>query len=135
MTSPADLERITDKLEQAEAILANSEGPARRLAAVRHLLTACRSEDMPTSGTRALWVEIAVTMIRLGGGPASAQDMHALGRQIHELRARSWSTSHASHTEPATCAILAGSARRRLPGVGGRLACSIRRAGPPITVR
>ena len=87
MASLDDLERITDKLEQAEAILANSEGTARGLAAVRHLLTACRSEDMPTNGTRALWVEIAATMLRLGGGPASGSDAHVLGGQIHELRA------------------------------------------------
>src|SRR5215475_10863623 len=87
MTSPADLERITDKLEQAEAILTRSDGEARRLVAVRHLLTACRSEDLPTNSTRALWVEIAATMLRLGGGPASGSDAHVLGGQIHELRA------------------------------------------------
>src|SRR5258707_210093 len=87
MTIPADLERITEKLEQAEAILARSDGEARGLVAVRHILTACRSEDMPRNGMRALWVEIAATMLRLGGGPASGPDAHALSRQIHELRA------------------------------------------------
>ena len=87
MTSPADLERIMDKLEQAEAILASSGGTARRLAAVRLLLTAYRSKDMPTSGARSLWAEIAATMLRLGGGPASGPDAYALSRQIHELRA------------------------------------------------
>src|SRR6266404_1870119 len=47
--APADLERITDKLEQANTILAHSGGTVRRLAATRLLPTACRSEDMPTS--------------------------------------------------------------------------------------
>jgi hypothetical protein len=86
MTSPANLERITDKLEQAEAILTNSAGTAPRLAAVRALLSAYRSNDMPTSGARALWAEIAATMLRVGGGRASSSDAHALSGKIHELR-------------------------------------------------
>ena len=66
MTRPADLERITFKLDQAYAIIAFSES-ATLLAAARALFGKIRSDDMPTRAT-AQWTQIAETMFRLGNG-------------------------------------------------------------------
>ena len=86
MASRADLERLVDTLAQAAAILAYSGGPARRLTAVRTLLQAFGNEDMPTSAARDLWIEIAQSMLRLGGGAATSVELHGLDGQIGQLR-------------------------------------------------
>jgi hypothetical protein len=86
MASRADLEKITDKLEQAYAILAYSGAPARRLTTVRTLLRPFHSGDLPTSATRVLWMYIGETMLRLGGGVATSEELHSLGHQIRQLR-------------------------------------------------
>ena len=86
MASSADLERITDKLEQAYAVMAYSTG-AGLVAAVRRLLSEIRSDDMPTRATRAQWAQIAETMLRLGSGPSITSDeIRSLGLEIHHLR-------------------------------------------------
>ncbi len=82
----ADLERIAEKLEQADAILAFSNGSETGFTAARILLGAFRSADIPTGGARALWGQITETMARLGGGAATAHDLHVLGLQIRQLR-------------------------------------------------
>jgi len=85
MTSPADLERITHKLDQAYAIMAFPESAAL-LAAVRVLLGQIRSDDMPTRATRAQWTQIAETMLRLGSGAVTSDEIHGLGLEIYHLR-------------------------------------------------
>jgi hypothetical protein len=85
MTSPADLERITHKLDQAYAITAFSGGTAL-LSGVRLLLEQLRSDDMPTPATRAQWIQITETMLRVGGGAATSDDIRSLGLEIHRLR-------------------------------------------------
>jgi len=86
MASRADLERLVDTLARAAAILAYAGGPARRLTAVRTLLQAFGNEDMPTSAARDLWIEIAQSMLRLGGGAATSVELHGLDEQIGRLR-------------------------------------------------
>ena len=83
---PNDLEKIAEKLEQADAILAFSSGSEPGFTAARALLSAVRTADMPAGGTRVLWVQIVETMLRLGDGTATSQDLHALGLQIRQLR-------------------------------------------------
>ena len=53
------LEKIGDKLEQSEAILAYEGVTFHRIAAVRALLRALRSTVMPTLSMRKQWVSIA----------------------------------------------------------------------------
>jgi len=67
MVGPADLERLTHKLDQSYAIMAFSEGRAV-LAAVRVLLGQIRRDDMPTSATRVQWTQIEESLLRLGTG-------------------------------------------------------------------
>jgi|SRR5882724_8431243 len=86
MTSPADLERITTKLDQAYAIMAFSEGDAR-LGAVRLLLGQIRSDDMPSRTTRAQWLQIEETMLRLGTGAVTSDKVRSLGEEVRQLRA------------------------------------------------
>jgi hypothetical protein len=86
MAGQVDLEKIAEKLEQADAILAFSNGSETGFAAARVLLSVFGVADIPTGGTRALWVQITETMARLGGGAATAHDLHALGLQIRQLR-------------------------------------------------
>jgi hypothetical protein len=81
-----DLDKIAEKLEQADAILAFSNGSETGFTAARILLGAFRSADIPTGGGRALWGQITETMARLGGGAATAHDVHVLGLQIRQLR-------------------------------------------------
>ena len=85
MTSPADLERITYKLDQAYAIMAFSDGDAR-LAAVRHLLGQIRSDDMPNRTTRAQWTQIEKTMLQLGAGAITSDEVRGLGEEVRHLR-------------------------------------------------
>jgi hypothetical protein len=85
MTSPADLERITNKLDQAYAIMAFSDGDAR-LAAVRLLLGQIRIDNMPTRATRAGWGKIEETMLRLGTGVVAPNEVRGLGEEVHHLR-------------------------------------------------
>jgi len=85
MTSPADLERITHKLDQAYAIMAFSEGDAR-LGAVRLLLGQIRSDDMPSRTTRAQWTQIEETMLRLGTGAVTSDKVRGLGEEVRHLR-------------------------------------------------
>ena len=85
MTSPANLERITHKLDQAYAIMAFSDGDAR-LAAVRLLLGQIRSDDMPTRATRAHWSHVEETMLRLGTGAVAPTEIQGLGAEVHHLR-------------------------------------------------
>ena|SRR5437762_2446620 len=85
MTSPADLERITYKLDQAYAIMAFSDGDAR-LAAVRLLLGQIRSDEMPTRAMRTRWSHIEETMLRLGTGAVASTEIRGLGEEVHRLR-------------------------------------------------
>ena len=85
MTSPADLERITYKLDQAYAIMAFSDGEAR-LTAVRLLLGQIRGDDMPTPATRAHWSHTEETMLRLGTGAVALTEIRDLGAEVHHLR-------------------------------------------------
>ena len=86
MTSPADLERITTKLDQAYSIMAFSEGDAR-LGAVRLLLGQIRIDDMPSQATRAQWMQIEETMLRLGTGAVTSDKVRGLGEEVRHLRA------------------------------------------------
>jgi hypothetical protein len=63
MASPADLERISAKLDQAYAIMAYSKS-----AALFAVLGEIRSDDLPTRATRVQWTQIAQTMLRLRDG-------------------------------------------------------------------
>ena len=85
MTTPADLERITHKLDQAYGIMAFSESAAL-LSAVRLLLGEIRSDDMPTRATQAQWIRIVETMLRLGSGAVTSDEIRGLGLEIHHLR-------------------------------------------------
>ena len=85
MTTSTNLERITHKLDQAYAITAFPEGTAL-LTAVRLLLGEIRSDDMPTRATRAQWIQIAETMLRVGSGDNSSDKVRGLGLEIHRLR-------------------------------------------------
>ena len=85
MSSPADLERITYKLDQAYAIMAFSDGDAR-LSAVRILLGQIRNDDMPTRATRAHWSHIEETLLRLGTGAVASTEIRGLGAEVHQLR-------------------------------------------------
>ena len=85
MTSPADLERIIYKLDQAYAIMAFSDGDAR-LAGVRLLLAQIRSDDMPNRATRTQWTQIEETMLQLGTGPVALDKVRGLGEEVHHLR-------------------------------------------------
>jgi len=86
MTSRAQLERITDKLEQARAILDYSGAIERRLAAVRSLIRPYSRDDMPTDAARSLWSQLTEQMLRSGSGTATTQDLRDLSLQIHRLR-------------------------------------------------
>jgi hypothetical protein len=85
MTTPINLERIAHKLDQAYAIMAFSDGDAR-LDAVRLLLGEIRSDDMPSQATRAWWTHIEETMLRLGTGAVTFDNVHGLGEEIRHLR-------------------------------------------------
>jgi hypothetical protein len=85
MVSPADLERLTHKLDQAYAMMAFSEGRAV-LAAVRVLLGQIRRDDMPTRATRAQWTQIEETMLRLGTGAVATDEIRGLSAEVHHLR-------------------------------------------------
>jgi len=86
MVDRADLEKITDKLAQAEAILAYSGGAVRRMVGVRTLLRALQSDDMPTTAARGLWIQIAQAMLRLTDDRITVDEIRDLRRQIGELR-------------------------------------------------
>jgi len=85
MTTPADLERITSKLDQAYAMIAFPE-PDTGLAGVRLLLSQIRRDDMPTRATRAQWSHIEETMLRLGTGAAAPVEIRGLREEIHHMR-------------------------------------------------
>jgi hypothetical protein len=85
MTSPVDLEQITYKLDQAYAVMAFSESDAL-LAAVRILLGQIRSDDMPNRATRAQWTHFEETMLRLGTGTVTSDEVRGLGEEVHHLR-------------------------------------------------
>lgn len=82
----SDLEKIGDKLEQAEAILAYEGGTFHRLAAVRALLRTLNSTVMPTLSMRKQWVGIVETTLRLKHDMATADEVVDLSRQIADLR-------------------------------------------------
>ena len=86
MTSRAQLEKITDKLQQACAILDYSGATGRRLVAVRSLIRPYSSDDMPTDAARSLWFQVTEHVLRLGTGAATSRDLHDLWLQIHQLR-------------------------------------------------
>lgn len=87
MTLPrSDLEKIGDRLEQAEAILAYEGTTAHRLSAVRALLSPLGSTVMPTRSTRKQWVGIVETMLQLKHDTATADEAGDLSRQIADLR-------------------------------------------------
>jgi hypothetical protein len=86
MVDRADLEKITEKLAQAEAILAYSGGVARPVTGVRTLLRALQSNDMPTAAARSLWIETVEAMLRLTDDKITVEEVRNLHRQIGELR-------------------------------------------------
>ena len=83
--SLSDLERIGDRLEQVEAILAYEGALTRRLIAVRELLSLSDSAALPSS-MRKRWIDILETMLKLDAEDASAADVAELLRQIKSLR-------------------------------------------------
>ena len=85
MANPADLERITHKLDQAYAIMAFSEGDAT-FGAVRLLLGQIRSDDMPNRATRALWIQIEEAMLQLGTSVVASDEVRGFGEEVHHLR-------------------------------------------------
>ena len=86
MVDRADLEKITDRLAQAEAKLAYSGGAARRMTGVRTLLRAFQRDDMPTAAARGLWIQIVQAMLRLTDDKITVDEICDLRRQIGELR-------------------------------------------------
>jgi len=86
MADRADLEKITEKLAQAEAILAYSGAAARRVTGVRTLLRPFQSCDMPTVAARSLWIETVEAMLRLTDDKITAEEMGSLRRQLSDLR-------------------------------------------------
>jgi len=86
MADRADLEKITEKLAQAEAILAYSGAAARRVTGVRTLLRPLQSNDMPTAAARNLWIQTVEAMLRLTDDRITVEEIRKLHRQIGELR-------------------------------------------------
>ncbi len=82
----SDLEKMGDRLEQAEAILAYDGASSHRLAAVRALLRTLSSTVMPTPSMRKQWVAIAETMLLLKQDMATTVEVADLSRQIATLR-------------------------------------------------
>ena len=82
--SRTDLEKIGDRLEQVEAILAYEGALTRRLIAVRELLS--HSAALPTRGMRKRWIAILETMLKLDANVATAAQVADLLRQIESLR-------------------------------------------------
>jgi hypothetical protein len=85
MTSPANLERMTHKFDQAYAMIAFSQS-ATLLVAVRVLLGQIRSDDMLTRATQAQWMHVEETMLRLRSGAVASDEIRGLGLEIHHLR-------------------------------------------------
>ena len=56
------------------------------MTAVRTLLRAFQSKDMPTAAARALWIEIALAMLSLADDEITVDQIRDLRRQIGELR-------------------------------------------------
>ena len=79
------LELLRDTLAQAAAILSHADRPARRFTAVRALLQGIRGEHMPTRAARDVWIQIAQSLLRLGG-TATAEELDSLGQQLAQLR-------------------------------------------------
>jgi hypothetical protein len=84
--SRTDLEKIGDRLEQVEAILAYEGALTRRLIAVRELLGHSDSAALPTRSMRKRWIDLLETMLKLDANVATAGDVANLLRQIENLR-------------------------------------------------
>src|SRR5689334_1227248 len=93
--SRTDLERIGDRLEQVEAILAYEGALTRRLIGVRELLSHSDSAALPTRSMRNRWADILETMSKLDAKVASAADVADLLREIETFRraVRAYETS------------------------------------------
>src|SRR5262249_3930889 len=96
MVDRADLQKITDKLAQAEAILAYKGATTRRVMGVRTLLRALQASDMPTAAARSLWVQILETMLRLTDDTITVDEVRDLAHRIGELRKAI--LAHLAHT-------------------------------------
>ena len=84
--SRSDLEKIGDRLEQVEAILAYVGPLHRRLIAVRSLLNVSGSAVLPTRGMRKRWTDMLETMLRLDAKVATPAEGAELLRQVESLR-------------------------------------------------
>ena len=80
------LEKIGDRLEQVEAILAYEGALTRRLIGVRELLSRSDSAALPTRGMRKRWIDILETMLKLDANVATTAQGADLLRQIESLR-------------------------------------------------
>ena len=86
MTGRSDLERISDRLEQVEAILAYEGALHRRLLAVRSLLSGFSSTVFPTHDMRKHWIDILETMLRLDAKVATVAEAAELLQHVERLR-------------------------------------------------
>ena len=84
--SRTDLEKIGDRLEQVEAILAYEGALSRRLIAVRELLRLSDSATLPTRSMRERWIDILETMLKLDAKVATAAEAADLLLQVEGLR-------------------------------------------------
>ena len=73
--SRTDLEKIGDRLEQVEAILAYEGALTRRLIAVRVLLSHSDSAALPTASMRKRWIGILESMLKLDAKVATAAEV------------------------------------------------------------
>ena len=53
---------------------------------MRILLGQIRSDDMPSRATRLQWTQFEETMLRLGTGAVTSDDIRGLGEEVHHLR-------------------------------------------------
>ena len=82
----SELEKIGDRLEQVEAILAYVGPLHRRLVAVRSLLSPSGSAILPTRSMRKRWTDILETMLKLDAKVATPAEVADLLRQVEHLR-------------------------------------------------
>ena len=82
----SDLERIGDRLEQVEAILAYEGALHRRLIAARSLLNVSARAALPTRSMRKQWTDMLETMLKLDAKFATAAEAADLLRQVEALR-------------------------------------------------
>ena len=81
-----DLEKIGDRLEQVEAILAYDGALPRRLIAVRSLLNLSGNAALPTRAMRKDWTELLEMMLKLDAKAATPAEVADLLREVERLR-------------------------------------------------